>query len=95
MRHGFDMTTGSRKISGQSLKLGHGIAIVCAICGLALIIVAPLDSVVYGIVLLSIGIGIDIIVAVQCSGHQLTYRRGFSSRRSRVLNPRKRAPARR
>lgn len=88
--------TAARKTSSHYRTLGHVMAIVCAICGLAVIIVAPLSSAVYGIVLLSIGIGIDIIVAVHgTDSHRHTYRRTASSRRSRVLNARKRQPARR
>ncbi len=89
---GQDMSA-AKKLANHYLMAGHAIAVVCAICGLGLIIVAPLDSVVYGIVLLSLGIGIDIIVAAQCTERHHIYRRGLLSRRSRVLNARKRQPA--
>jgi hypothetical protein len=69
--------------------LGHGLAVLCAICGLGLIIAAPIDSVVYGIVLFSIAIGIDIVVAVHCPDSH-NYRRRVSNPRSRVLRARKR-----
>jgi hypothetical protein len=86
--------TVTRKIGGHRLMLGHGLAIVCAVCGLGLIVAAPLDSVVYGIVLFGVAVAIDIIVAVHCpdSHHD---RRRASNRRSRVLHTRKRQPARR
>ena len=82
--------------SGLSLKrfghhcsvLGHGLAIVCAVFGVVLIVAAPLESVVYGIALVGAAIALDVIVAVHCSNNS-NYRR-VSNLRSRAAGARKR-----
>ena len=68
--------------------LGHAVAVFCAICGVVLIVAAPLESVVYGIALLGAAIALDVVVAVHCSNHS-NYRR-VSSLRSRAAGARKR-----
>ena len=82
-------TAVARKMGGHFMMLGHGLAILCAICGLGLVIAAPLDSAVYGVVLLGMAIGIDIVVAVHCHDSH-NYRRRVSNGRSRTLRARKR-----
>ena len=79
----------TKKFSDRYLLLGHGLAIACAISGLGLIVAAPLDSVVYGVTLFGIGIGLDVILAVHCHDSH-NYKRRVSNGRSRALRARKR-----
>jgi hypothetical protein len=46
--------------------LAHGIAIMCAVCGLGVIVIAPLSFVVYGLVLFGAAIALDVILGAQC-----------------------------
>ncbi|MEO7726377.1 MAG: hypothetical protein ABIS45_03940 [Burkholderiales bacterium] len=56
----------AKKIANHCSVIGHGLAIACALCGLGLIVAAPLASVVYGVILFGAAIAIDVIVAVNC-----------------------------
>ncbi len=56
----------AKNFSDNCSMLGHGLAITCALCGLGLIVAAPLDSVVYGVILFGAAIAIDVIVGVNC-----------------------------
>ena len=59
---------------------GHGLAIFCALCGIGMIVVAPLSSVVYGIALVGLAIALDVIVAVNCADSPAAIRRSAHPR---------------
>ena len=63
---------------------GHGLAIFCALCGIGMIVVAPLSSVVYGIALLGLAIALDVIVAVNCADSPVGIRRKSHPRVTRL-----------
>ncbi len=68
-----------KKRNGISSKeLTHGIATLLAVCGLGMIIVAPLDFALYGIAMFGLAIALYVIVAAQCHDKR-TYKSALSA----------------
>lgn len=78
-----------KRVGHYCSVLVHGIAIGCAVCGIVVIVVAPLASVVYGIALFAAAIVLEVILAGHCPDNP-HYRRRVSNPRSRLVRARKR-----
>lgn len=80
----------TRESGKHCFVLCHGIAIVCAVCGFGLIVLASLDWVIYGIVLFGAAIALDVIVAAHCPDSPV-YARKWSHPRVANVHVRKRS----